>query len=88
MPPQSLNRKLLIPLLVAVVLATALVATVAYVLAGSRAERELEQRRRSIQAILESDNLPLNSAVFQVLANLTAAHWFALRADGSIVMVA
>lgn len=88
MPPQSLNRKLLIPLLVAVVLATALVATVAYVLAGSRAERELEQRRRSIQAILESDNLPLNSAVFQVLANLTAAHWFALRDDGSIVMVA
>lgn len=82
---RSLTSRLILPLLLASVLAASLVAAASYWLADRTAAEQLEQRFAAIQRSLEGSQFPLTRSVLTSLSELTSAHWITLGPDGQIV---
>jgi len=86
MPPfRSLTSRLILPLLLAAVLAASLVAAASSWLADRAAAEQLEQRFAAIRRSLEGTQFPLTRSVLASLSELTSAHWITLGPDGQIV---
>lgn len=81
----SLTSRLILPLLLASVLAASLVAAASYWLADQAAAQQLEQRFAAIDRSLQSSQFPLTRSVLVSLSELTSAHWVTLGANGQIV---
>ncbi len=82
---RSLTSRLILPLLLASVLAASLVAAASYWLADRAAAQQLEQRFAAIRQSLEGSQFPLTRSVLTSLSELTSAQWMTLGPDGQIV---
>ncbi len=82
---RSLRSRLILPLLLASIIAASLVAVVSYALADRAASQQLEQRFSAIGRSLESSRFPLSRNVLVSLSELTSADWITLGPSGQII---
>lgn len=81
----SLRSRLILPLLLAAIVAASLVAGVSYWLAERATGAQLDQRFAAIRQSLAGGQFPLTRNVLMSLAELTSAQWITLGPDGRIV---
>jgi signal transduction histidine kinase len=84
-PLRSLRSRLVLPLLLASIVAATLVATVSYALAARTANQQLEQRFAAIERAIQRSRFPLSRNVLLSLSELTSAQWITLDAGGQII---
>jgi signal transduction histidine kinase len=83
-PLRSLRSRLVLPLLLASIVAATLVAAGSYALAARTASQQLEQRFAAIERSLQRSRFPLSRNVLLSLSELTSAQWITLDAGGQI----
>jgi signal transduction histidine kinase len=82
---RGLKTRLILPLLVASLVAASLVAVASYWLAQRATAAQLEQRFAAIRRAIEQTNFPLSRGVLMTLSELTSADWITLGASGEVL---
>jgi len=82
---RGLKARLILPLLVASIVAASLVAIASYGLAQRATAVQLEQRFAAIRRAIGQTNFPLSRGVLTTLSELTSADWISLGANGEVL---
>jgi len=82
---RGLKARLILPLLVASIVAASLVAIASYWLAQRATAVQLEQRFAAIRRAIGQTNFPLSRGVLTTLSELTSADWVSLGANGEVL---
>ncbi len=81
----SLKTRLILPLLIASMVAASLVAVASYLLAQRATAAQLDQRFSTIRRAIEQTNFPLSRSVLMTLSELTSAQWITLAPSGAVL---
>jgi len=82
---RSLRTRLILPLLLAAVTATTLVAAGSYWLAARTADAQVQRRLTSIATSIDKSDFPLSRNVLVLLSELTSATWVTLDGSGRLI---